>query len=169
MVVETIKAGKSIYRRKEKVSSIASPAVFGVTLNEQGHVQEVGELSVCGDGCFNRGLRGFRAGISAGRSVAPIKLHLAIANCKSIKTLPTQSLNGRASQQTASRKSIQRPGDAPLEDDGKLGVNNVADGVGEDSKSRHHRDCRGIPVTLEFLPKLHRRRLQCPRRCVHAR
>jgi hypothetical protein len=57
-VLETIKEGVSIYRRPDKLSSLSSPAMFGITLNEHqcfGHEQG-GSPPVCGDGCFNHGL-----------------------------------------------------------------------------------------------------------------
>ena len=57
-VLETIKEGVSIYRRPNKVSAVSSPAMFGVTLNTVRHRDDDGcELQVCGDGCFNHGLR----------------------------------------------------------------------------------------------------------------
>ena len=58
-VVETIKEGSSIFQRTDRVSSLSSPAMFGITLNK---VVDVGRHwrggnCVCGDGCFNHGLR----------------------------------------------------------------------------------------------------------------
>ena len=57
-VVETIKEGVSIYKGPDNVSSLSSPAMFGITLNEAdcvGHGHG-GGAPVCGDGCFNHSL-----------------------------------------------------------------------------------------------------------------
>lgn len=58
-VLETIKEGKSVYRRSDaENAAISSPALFGVTLNgptDPNHKHYGGSL-VCGDGCFNHGL-----------------------------------------------------------------------------------------------------------------
>jgi hypothetical protein len=57
-VLETIKEGKSIYRRSNEGAVLSSPAVFGLRVNEQhGSTQAVPGLKhVHGDGCFNHGL-----------------------------------------------------------------------------------------------------------------
>lgn len=60
-VLETIKEGKSIYRRPAKGASLSSPASFGITPGHPGsRLCQTGVFPglkpVCGDGCFNHGL-----------------------------------------------------------------------------------------------------------------
>jgi len=57
-VLETIKEDKSVYKRSEQAASLASPAMFGITLNEAHDVKHgiPGVSHVHGDGCFNDGL-----------------------------------------------------------------------------------------------------------------
>ncbi len=60
-ILETIKRGKSIYKRPAEGASISAPASFGITLDHtvdehcDGH-SIPGFKAVCGDGCFNHGL-----------------------------------------------------------------------------------------------------------------
>ena len=60
-ILETIKEGKSIYKRPAKGASLSAPASFGITLDHAPHEQCDGHSipgfkPVCGDGCFNHGL-----------------------------------------------------------------------------------------------------------------
>ncbi|MCO8121509.1 amidohydrolase [Stieleria sp. TO1_6] len=60
-VLETIKEGKSVYKRPVGNASLSNPAVFGITLDHSGDrhcegSQIPGFKPVCGDGCFNHGL-----------------------------------------------------------------------------------------------------------------
>jgi len=55
-VLETIKEGKSIYKRPVGEAALSSPAMFGLTMHD-GHVHAVPRVKpVHGDGCFNHGL-----------------------------------------------------------------------------------------------------------------
>ncbi len=60
-VLETIKEGKSVYKRSTENASISQPASFGITLDhtpdEHGEDHSIpGIKPICGDGCFNHGL-----------------------------------------------------------------------------------------------------------------
>ena len=57
-VVETIKEGKSIYKRPAGEATLSSPAMFGLTLHDRHGSEHAipGVKSVHGDGCFNHGL-----------------------------------------------------------------------------------------------------------------
>ena len=57
-VLETIKEGKSIYKRSAEGAALSSPAVFGLTMHEEHSPEqaEPGVKLVHGDGCFNHGL-----------------------------------------------------------------------------------------------------------------
>jgi predicted amidohydrolase YtcJ len=60
-VLETIKNGKSVYKRPVEGASISSPASFGITLDHSADEPSDGHAipcfkPVCGDGCFNHGL-----------------------------------------------------------------------------------------------------------------
>ena len=58
-ILETIKEGKSIYRRPANAAAVpSSPALFGVTPSGRfcGAPRPPGGRAVCGDGCFNHGL-----------------------------------------------------------------------------------------------------------------
>ena len=72
-IVETIKEGVSIYRRPDKLSSLSSPAMFGVTLSPSHciHHDHAGGVLVCGDGCFNHGLSVLANAINGSRASAP--------------------------------------------------------------------------------------------------
>jgi predicted amidohydrolase YtcJ len=72
-IVETIKEGVSIYRRPDKLSSLSSPAMFGVTLSPSHCIshEHAGGFIVCGDGCFNHGLSVLANAINGSRAAAP--------------------------------------------------------------------------------------------------
>lgn len=57
-VLETIKEGKSIYKRSAEGAALSSPAVFGLTMHEEHNPEQAvpGVKLVHGDGCFNHGL-----------------------------------------------------------------------------------------------------------------
>ena len=56
-VLETIKEGRTIYKRSAKQASLSSPAVFGLTRHDHGSQPPgTGVEPVRGDGCFNPGL-----------------------------------------------------------------------------------------------------------------
>ena len=64
-ILETIKEGKSIYKRSDGNASLPTPASFGITPDDRFCAPATGRLGlpgnmpfkpVCGDGCFNHGL-----------------------------------------------------------------------------------------------------------------
>jgi predicted amidohydrolase YtcJ len=72
-VLETIKEGRSIYKRPAKGTVLSSPAMFGVTTHE-GHGPEHTMPSVTpirGDGCFNHGLSVLVHALNNDRSSKP--------------------------------------------------------------------------------------------------
>jgi predicted amidohydrolase YtcJ len=72
-VLETIKEGRSIYKRPAKGTVLSSPAMFGVTTHE-GHGPEHTMPSlkpIHGDGCFNHGLSVLVHALNNDRSSKP--------------------------------------------------------------------------------------------------
>ncbi|MCC7375133.1 MAG: amidohydrolase [Verrucomicrobiales bacterium] len=60
-ILETIKKGKSVYKRPAERASLSTPASFGITLDHSAGEHCDGNSipgfkPVCGDGCFNHGL-----------------------------------------------------------------------------------------------------------------
>lgn len=75
-VLETIKEGKSIYKRPTESASISSPASFGITLDHSSNEHCEGSnipgfKPVCGDGCFNHGLSMMLRAIEAATPANP--------------------------------------------------------------------------------------------------